>query len=83
MAPRLAKGDGPTRDYGHLSDRVMLKIVGTQRYGTQAECKGGKRVPQPLDGSGAVDTLRKSVDLEPIAAYLASMDKNYGACPAE
>ena len=83
MEPLLAKGDVSKRDYAYLYDRVMLKIVGTQRYGTQAECKGGKRVPQPLDGSGAVDTLRKSVDLEPIAAYLASMDKNYGACPAE
>lgn len=83
IEPLVAKGDVSKRDYAYLYDRVMLKIAGTQRYGTQVECRAGKRVPQALDGSAPIATLRASADLEPIADYLASMDKNYGPCPPQ
>ncbi|WP_024890991.1 DUF6624 domain-containing protein [Luteimonas huabeiensis] len=70
MQRRFAAPPYP-QEYGYLHDRVMLKVAGTQRYGTQVTCDGDARVAQPLDGSGAIDTLRAEVGLGPLADYLA------------
>ncbi|MCD9032592.1 hypothetical protein LDO32_12735 [Luteimonas sp. Y-2-2-4F] len=70
MQRRFAAPPYP-QEYGYLHDRVMLKVAGTQRYGTQVTCDGDARVPQPLDGSGPIDALRAEVGLGPVADYLA------------
>ncbi|WP_375243172.1 DUF6624 domain-containing protein [Sphingomonas parapaucimobilis] len=81
MEPLLTNGDMSKTDYAYLYDRVMLKITGKQRYGTQAMCDNGKRVSQPLEDEKRVDRLRAEVGLAPVAEYLGGMDKRYGRCP--
>ena len=67
---RSYEGRALPRQYAFLHDRVMLKLTGKQRYGTQVRCVDGARVAQPLDGSGDVDALRKSVGMTTLAQYL-------------
>ncbi len=43
MEPLILSGEVSKGDYAYLYDRVMLKISGKQRYGTQAMCLDGKR----------------------------------------
>ncbi|MDY0958345.1 DUF6624 domain-containing protein [Sphingomonas sp. CFBP8993] len=81
MEPLLSSDDVSKKDYAYLYDRVMLKITGKQRYGTQAMCNNGKRMPRPLENDKAVDRLRAKVGLKPMPDYLAGMDKIYGQCP--
>jgi len=78
MEPMLASGDVSRSNYAYLYDRVMLKLTGKQRYGTQFTCVNGKRDTRPLDGSGSVDTLRKGMDLDSLSAYRATMIKRFG-----
>lgn len=81
MEPMVATGEVSKRNYAYLYDRVMLKIVGAQRYATQATCKDGKRVPLPLEDGAAVDARRKDVGLKPLAGYIARLQQVYGDCP--
>lgn len=81
MEPLVPSGEVSKTDYAYLYDRVMLKITGKHRYGTQAMCINGTRVPQSLENIKAVDRLRKQVGLKPVADYLADMDKIYSPCP--
>ncbi|WP_404336473.1 DUF6624 domain-containing protein [Sphingomonas sp. MMS12-HWE2-04] len=82
MEPLVAKHEVHPPNFAYLYDRVMLKIRGVQRYGSQATCKDGKRVAQPLEDAAAVEGLRKEMGMEPMSAYLRSMDEVYGPCPA-
>lgn len=82
MEPLTTKGEVSRSDYAYLHDRTTLKLTGKQRYGTQAQCKNGKRGPQPLEDSDSVDARRAWAGLEPLAEYLASMDKSFGRCPS-
>ncbi|NIK07550.1 hypothetical protein FHY11_001016 [Xanthomonas arboricola] len=75
---RSYEGRALPRQYAFLHDRVMLKLTGRQRYGTQVTCVDGKRVAQPLDGSGDVDALRTSVGMDSLADYL----KDFPSCTA-
>lgn len=81
MEPLSAKGDVSRSDYAYLYDRTMLKLTGKQLYATQTNCKGGKRVPQLLEGADTVDARRSWAGLAPLAEYLASMDETFGRCP--
>lgn len=81
MEPLVPSGEVSKSDYAYLYDRVMLKITGKQRYGTQATCDNGQRVPQPLEDEKALNRLRAEVGLAPVAEYLDGMDKSYGRCP--
>jgi hypothetical protein len=83
MEPLVASGGVDKRNYAYLYDRVMLKIAGKQRYGTQAMCTDGKRVAQPLESPGAVDARRKEAGLDTLAGYLADLDRNFGPCPPD
>lgn len=83
MEPLVASGEVSKSDYAYLYDRVMLKIAGKQRYGTQATCRGGNRVPQPLESESSVDSRRAEVGLPPISEYLALMQNQFGNCPPE
>ena len=80
MTPLADKGEVNRRNYAYLYDRVMLKITGKQRYATQMVCKGGKRIPQPLDDESSMPALRAKAGLEPLADYLKSFD-GFSPCP--
>lgn len=72
MEPLVENGEVSRHNYAYLYDRVMLKLVGTQRYATQLTCENGVYVPQPLEDAGRVDELRAEVDLEPLVEYRAN-----------
>jgi hypothetical protein len=80
MEPMLPAGGVHPNNYAFLYDRVMLKIAGRQRYGTQAVCRSGAYVAQPLEEADAVDTLRATVGLEPLATYLQTLSANSAGC---
>ena len=80
MEPLVSQGEVSKENYAYLYDRVMLKLAGKQRYGTQATCVGGKFVPQTLESEGDLDRLRSDVGLPPIAEYMALMERSYGTC---
>lgn len=81
MEPLVSSGEVSKGDYAYLYDRVMLKITGKQRYGTQAMCLDGRRVAQPLEDAKAVDRLRGEAGLQPLANYHKGMDALFGPCP--
>ena len=84
MEPLVATGGVSKANYAYLYDRVMLKLAGTQRYGTQAICAGGKWAPQPIELGVEVDAKRAEVGLdEPVATYIARLTTTFGPCPLE
>ena len=83
MEPLAANGGVATKDYAYLYDRVMLKLTGKQRYGSQFTCSGGRNVPQPLEEAVDVDRLRRGVGMDSIAQNTARIDKAYGPCPPD
>lgn len=82
MEPLAAKGEVRPANYAYLYDRVMLKIVGKQRYATQVMCDGGKRVPRPLEDGVDVEAERAKMELGSFADYVAGMDRQFPPCPA-
>jgi hypothetical protein len=81
MEPLVAKGEVSKRDYAYLYDRVMLKLTGKQRFGTQfGGCDGTGYKLRPLEEEAKLDELRLSHDLDPIGEYKDSMLKNFGPC---
>jgi hypothetical protein len=80
MAPLIKRDDVEPANYGYLFDRVMLKLTGQQRYGTQVECRNGDWVPRPLSSPASVAQLRHSIGLKPLEAYLADVTKSFGPC---
>jgi hypothetical protein len=83
MEPMVARDEVPKTDYAYLYDRVMLKLEGRQRYGTQMTCKSGQYVPQPLEREADLDRLRSEAGLEPMAAYRKQMLDAAGPCPPD
>jgi hypothetical protein len=81
MEPLADRGEIPKSNFAFLHDRVMLKLTGKQRYGTQVHCVDGKRGPQPLEDEAALAASRAEAGLEPEADYLAAMDRLFGPCP--
>ena len=82
MEPLAARGEVSGSSFAFLHDRIMLKLTGQQRYGTQMHCVDGKRQPRPLEDEAALAGLRAEAGLEPAADYLARMDSLFGPCPA-
>lgn len=82
MEPLVETGEVDRKNYAYLYDRVMLKIVGRQRYATQMTCEGGRYVPQPLEANTAVETRRREMGLGTLTEYEQQMVKAVGACPA-
>ncbi len=80
MEPLLADGEVNEQNYAYLYDRVMLKLAGKQRYGTQAHCPAGEFEPQPLEDESMVDHFRTEVGLPPLAEYMAFMLEQFGPC---
>jgi hypothetical protein len=82
MEPLAAKGEVRPANYAYLYDRVMLKIVGKQRYATQVMCDGGKRVPRPLEDGIDAEAERAKMALGSLADYIDGMNARFPACPA-
>jgi hypothetical protein len=81
MEPLAARGEVSKRNYAYLYDRIMLKLNGKQRFGTQfGGCDGSAYKLRPLEDEANVEALRKSHDLEPLGDYKKSMVKSFGPC---
>ena len=81
MEPLAAKGDVSKRNYAYLYDRVMLKLAGKQRFGTQfSGCDGDEYKLRPLENEKRLTELRLQYDLEPISEYRKSMKDSFGPC---
>lgn len=83
MEPLAARGEVAKHDYAYLYDRVMLKLAGKQRYGSQMTCAGGRNVPLPLEDAAHVDDLRRAMGLGTVAENTARIEKAYGPCPPD
>lgn len=79
----VPKGEVSATDVAYLTDRVMVKESGQQRYGTQLKMEAGKFVPVPLEDPDHVDALRKEVGMPPLAEYLEMVAKVYSATPSQ
>lgn len=78
MEPLTATGEVPRPNFAYLYDRVMLKITGKQRYGTQMHCVDGRHSPRPIENPQRLEALRKSMELPTMAEYQSLMEKAYG-----
>lgn len=81
MEPLFERGEVAPQNYAYLHDRIMLKLTGRQRYGTQAWCGAqGELEAQPLEEETHVDALRAEVGLQPLAEYIGVMRERSGPC---
>ena len=81
MEPLVAQGEVSKQNYAYLYDRIMLKLTGKQRYGTQwSACQGDTRPLQPLEDEPRLAELRAEMGLDPIEDYARSMDQMFGPC---
>ena len=81
MEPLVAEGEVSKPNYAYLYDRIMLKLTGKQRYGTQwGACEGDVRPLRPLEEEERLAELRAGMELPPIEEYAAMMDRMSGAC---
>jgi hypothetical protein len=83
MEPLVSSGEVDGSDFAFLSDRIMLKISGKQRYGTQLECRKGRLEPLPLEDIEEVASRRRGVGLDDLDTYKAETIKATGGCEAE
>jgi hypothetical protein len=83
MEPLAAKGEVSKRNYAYLYDRVMLKLNGKQKFGTQiGGCDGEEYAPFPLEDEKRLNELRAGHQLEPITQYLNGFKERRGPCRA-
>ncbi len=72
MEPLVASKEVSPSNYAYLYDRIMLKLAGKQRYGTQFWCKDGPNPEvRPLEQPDRIDELRAEMQLQPLAEYAA------------
>jgi hypothetical protein len=83
IEPLVATGEADSKSYAYLYDRVMLKLVGKQRYGTQLICKKDRLLPMQLEDERKVDSNRRSLGLDTLAEYEARALKDYGSCQSD
>lgn len=77
LMKQACPGEVSPTDVAMLTDRVMVKQTGKQRYGTQVTIVNGKCEVKPLVEPERVDELRKSVGLPPLAEYLKLVEQMY------
>lgn len=65
----VARGEASHGNLAYLTDRVLLKERGRQRYGTQFTHGAGGPEPLPLEDPERVDELRANVGLPPLSEY--------------
>jgi hypothetical protein len=80
MEPLVAQREVSPNDFAYLTDRVLLKLTGTQRYGTQFHCVDGQHTPQPVEDEAARDRLRSEAGMETQAENTGRMRASYGPC---
>jgi hypothetical protein len=80
MEPLVATGEANKNDYAFLFDRVMLKLIGKQRYGTQLTCEQGKLVPLPLQEEAGLESRRHKMGIGSLADYEARTLREAGPC---
>jgi hypothetical protein len=77
MEPLVPKGEVAKPNYALLYDRVMLKLVGKQRYGSQMTCENGVWQPLPLEDPARVDQLRAALGMESMAENMQRITRDY------
>lgn len=83
MEPLAAKGEVSKRNYAYLYDRVMLKLAGKQRFGTQfSGCEGDEYKLRPLEDEKRLTEFRLQYELEPVSENRTRMKESYGPCRA-
>jgi hypothetical protein len=81
MQPLAVKGEVSKADYAYLYDRIMLKLNGKQRFGTQfGGCEGAEYKARPLENKKQLDASRAEYGLEPMREYRQQMKDNFGPC---
>lgn len=81
MEPLVAQGEVSKPNYAYLYDRIMLKLTGKQRYGTQwGNCEGDVRPLRPLEDEARLAELRAEMGMPTIEEYGEMMDRTSGAC---
>lgn len=80
IEPLVSSGEASSRNYAYLYDRVMLKVVGKQRYGTQLDCQNGRLRPMSLEDEAGVDARRREVGMGTLSAYLGEAGREAGGC---
>jgi hypothetical protein len=80
MEPLVAQKEVSGQNVAYLTDRVMLKLTGKQRYGTQFTCVDGAFVPQPIEDEAAVERLRREAGMVTLAENTAQIAASYGRC---
>ena len=68
-----SKSDGPNGDYAYLFDRIHLRFLGSQRYGTQLSCQDHKFVPLQLEMPKSLDQRRLEAGLPAIKTAIQAM----------
>lgn len=80
IEPLTATGEASPKDYAYLYDRVMLKIVGKQRYGTQLTCGKSGLEAMPIESEAEVDSLRSKVGLLKLSDAISRQSQRVGRC---
>lgn len=70
-----AAGEVSQSNVAYLTDRVMLKETGRQRYGTQFQHGKDGPEPFPLEDPDRVDELRAAAGLMPLAEYRKGFER--------
>ncbi|WP_309894118.1 DUF6624 domain-containing protein [Archangium sp.] len=71
----VAAGEGSAQDLAYLTDRVLVAEGKPQRYGSQFHNVDGKLTLRPIEDEANVDARRAAVGLEPLAEYIARMQR--------
>ncbi len=75
MQGKVKQGKASKLYVAFLTDRVMVNTGHAQVYGTQMRLgKNGEHEPKPIAKPAEVDSLRRSVGLEPLAQYIEFMN---------
>lgn len=73
LANAVARQEAEPVDFAFLTDRVRVARGEKQVYGTQFQGEGEAMKPYPIEDEANVDQRRKSVGLESLAEYAASI----------
>lgn len=80
IEPLTANDDASPKNYAYLYDRIMLKVVGKQRYGTQLTCRKSVLEAMPLESEADVDSLRIKVGLPKLSDTISRQSQRVGRC---
>ncbi|RYY41066.1 MAG: hypothetical protein EOO08_03400 [Chitinophagaceae bacterium] len=80
MRPQVVAGNVPGRHLAWLQDRVLVNSGQLQWYGTQIRLNADSSSfePRPVEDPPNLDLRRSTLGLEPIAEYIALMNRRYG-----